>query len=136
MYEKILVPISDDDGTHTDAVLEVARVLVAQKAEITLLHVIESIPNYALTYIPEGVLEKGRQEMSQMLRDVAGRLGRGCQIVVKGGHIGRAILDYASANGTDCIVMRSHRPELQDVIFGSTAAHVVRHAACSVHVVR
>ena len=37
---------------------------------------------------------------------------------------------------TDCVVIASHRPGLQDYLLGSTAARVVRHAACSVHVLR
>jgi nucleotide-binding universal stress UspA family protein len=34
------------------------------------------------------------------------------------------------------IVMASHRPELKDYLLGPNAARVVRHAECSVLVVR
>lgn len=136
MYNKLLLPIAEDCGEHTDSVLEIARALAAEDAEIVLIHVVEAIPQYALTHIPEELLERNREETQQMLGTVAKRLGRTCKIVSLGGHVGRTLLDYAETHGTDCIVMRSHRPEMQDVIFGSTAAHVVRHATCSVHVVR
>ena len=36
----------------------------------------------------------------------------------------------------DLIVMGSHRPELRDYLLGPNAARVVRHAPCSVVVVR
>ena len=36
----------------------------------------------------------------------------------------------------DLIVMASHRPELKDYLIGPNAARVVRHADCSVQVVR
>ena len=38
--------------------------------------------------------------------------------------------------GVDLIVLASHRPEFTDVIWGSTAGHVVRHVSCAVHVQR
>ena len=38
--------------------------------------------------------------------------------------------------GADLIVMGSHRPELADYLLGANAAKVVRHADCSVMVVR
>ena len=52
------------------------------------------------------------------------------------GHAGRSIVDYAEKNGVDLIVIASHRPGLQDFFLGSTAARVVRHAQCCVHVLR
>ena len=36
----------------------------------------------------------------------------------------------------DCIVIGSHKPGLIDYLLGSTAARVVRHAPCAVHVLR
>ena len=56
--------------------------------------------------------------------------------VVVDGHSARTILDYAEEHGVDCIVMASHRPDITDYFLGSTAARVVRHAACAVHVLR
>jgi len=42
----------------------------------------------------------------------------------------------ATEAGTGCIVIGSHKPGLRDYLLGSTAAKVVRHAACAVHVKR
>jgi nucleotide-binding universal stress UspA family protein len=36
----------------------------------------------------------------------------------------------------DLIVMASHKPTVTDYLLGANAAHVVRHAGCSVMVVR
>ena len=52
------------------------------------------------------------------------------------GRPGSTITDFAKEHGIDCIVIESHRPGLQDYFIGSNAARVVRHASCSVHVVR
>lgn len=46
------------------------------------------------------------------------------------------ILHYARETKCDLIVIGSHRPEMQDYLLGPTAAKVVRHAKCSVLVVR
>ncbi|WP_371932559.1 universal stress protein [Pararhizobium sp. IMCC21322] len=46
------------------------------------------------------------------------------------------MVEYAESNGVDCIIIASHRPGLQDYFLGSTAARVVRHAHCAVHVIR
>jgi len=42
----------------------------------------------------------------------------------------------AKEKDVDLIIIASHRPGLQDYFLGSTAAKVVRHATCSVLVVR
>ena len=46
-----------------------------------------------------------------------------------------AALEEAEASA-DAIVIASHRPDLSDYLLGSTAARVVRHAQCTVLVLR
>ncbi|GHD63729.1 universal stress protein UspA [Thalassobaculum fulvum] len=58
------------------------------------------------------------------------------QHIVGHGTIYQEILRYAADTGCDLIVMASHRPELGDYLLGPNAARVVRHAGCSVMVVR
>jgi nucleotide-binding universal stress UspA family protein len=55
---------------------------------------------------------------------------------VRFGSIGREILTCAHDHGADLIVMASHRPEMRDYLIGPNAAHVARHASCSVLVLR
>jgi nucleotide-binding universal stress UspA family protein len=56
--------------------------------------------------------------------------------VVGAGNVHREILRVAGEIRADLIVMASHRPALKDYLLGAHAARVVRHAKCSVHVVR
>jgi nucleotide-binding universal stress UspA family protein len=56
--------------------------------------------------------------------------------IVAAGKIYQEILRVADEVGADLIVMGSHRPELSDYLLGPNAARVVRHADCSVMVVR
>ena len=135
MYRNILVPISFDEDREVDRPLEIARQLADENAKITLLHVVEAIPPYALSYVPTDLLAETRQGMHKELGDLAARLPN-AQGEVIDGHSGRSILDWADQHKPDLIVIASHHPAMSDLVFGSTAAQIVRHADCSVHVVR
>ncbi len=52
------------------------------------------------------------------------------------GTVYEEILKIAKETGCDMIVIASNRPELKDYLLGPNAARVVRHAGCSVLVVR
>lgn len=136
MYKNILIPIAGDVAARTDAAIAVAHAIKAEGASITLLHVTERIPAYVESYIPDDVRERGHQDTVDMLKAIEARNADPLKHVVKVGHGGQSIVEYAADHGIDCIVIGSHRPEFQDVIFGSTAAYVVRHAPCAVHVLR
>jgi len=135
MYKHVLVPIAFDEMRDTKGALEIAHAISEEGAKITALHVVEEIPSYVAQYLPEG-------QMSQNLKDIKTTLAEkvkgedDIEVVVIEGHAGHAIVDYAAENGVDCIVVASHRPGFQDYFLGSTAARVVRHATCAVHVVR
>lgn len=135
MYKHILVPISFDQDRDAAGAARVAQLLAGKDGRITLLHVMEQIPSYAISYMPREYLSESRAateaELAKMTDDLPG-----AQAVVVEGHSGRTILDWAQANGVDCIVIASHRPGMQDLLLGSTATQVVRHAGCAVHVVR
>lgn len=46
------------------------------------------------------------------------------------------VLSTAEKDGADLVVLGAHRPDLRDYLLGPNAARVVRHAKCSVYVVR
>jgi universal stress protein F len=52
------------------------------------------------------------------------------------GPIWGGIVDTAERIGADLIILASHRPQMKDYLLGANASRVVRHAACSVLVVR
>lgn len=135
MYMNILVPVSFDEERDAPQSVQVAQKLAGEGARIVLLHVIEQVPAYALTSAAPGFLEEARGKVEAGLSEMAQGITN-CEIAIVEGHAARAILDYAKEKWADCIVLASHRPGLQDYFLGSTAAHVVRHAGCAVHVVR
>lgn len=135
MYKNILLPVVFDEEHDTQKSFLTARALADSNAAFTVLHVMEAIPAFAATQIPAEVLANSRSEMQHELSQLANALP-GAKTDLTSGHAGRAIVDYADKNGIDCIVLASHRPGLENLFLGSTADRVVRHASCSVHVIR
>ncbi len=135
MYHNILVPISFDDERDISGPLKLAQLLSTPDAQVTLLHVVEHIPDYAISYMPTEYLSEARKAIQTELDTLAAKVTNAKGLVIEG-HSGRTILDWAEVNKPDLIIMASHRPGMQDLLLGSTATHVVRHAKCAVHVVR
>lgn len=136
MYKNILVPIALDENRDGAGSIAIADSLRAEGGKITLLHVVEDFQGYVSAELPEDLPAKNRAYANASLDKVARQCGVDVETKVISGHASRAILDAAHDMGADCIVLASHRPGLGDYLIGSNAARVVRHAACSVHVIR
>lgn len=135
MYDKILVPVTPDHATTIDLSLRAARSLLSPGGSLTVLTVLEPIPDYVAQYLPLDQLDRNRAETEVELRnEFSGQADIAVQ--VEFGHAAQTILDVAARDGHDCIVIASHKPGLQDYLLGSTAARVVRHARCGVHILR
>ncbi|MEL6463781.1 MAG: universal stress protein [Pseudomonadota bacterium] len=135
MYSNILIPVAfGEDRDHAQAEV-VAKHLATDGARITLLHVLEQLPNYAAEYVPSDLIIGNRERLATRLQVMAGELPNGQSAVIEGA-TGRSITDYARDHDVDLIVMPSHQPALSDILLGSTAAWVTRHAPCAVHVIR
>lgn len=135
MYKNILVPVIFDELHDTQASYLVARALADEGAQFTVLHVMESIPTYVEAEIPSELMANSRKEAEKALKQSAKALPNATPVMVSG-HAGRLIVDYAKENDIDCIVIASHKPGIENFFLGSTADRVVRHATCSVHVIR
>jgi nucleotide-binding universal stress UspA family protein len=135
MYRHVLVPIAIEHGEGTKTALAAARLLADKGSQITALTVLEPVPAFIANELPEGQIERTSIDVMAALRDEL-EGNDDIKPVVITGHPGRAIVDFADENGVDCIVVASHKPGLADYFLGSTAARVVRHARCAVHVVR
>ncbi|MBW4707220.1 universal stress protein [Roseobacter sp. YSTF-M11] len=136
MYKNILVPIVFDHEDRGTKALAVAQQLLDTDGNITLLHVMEDIPAYAAAYLPNDVMEKNRSTAVEKLGAMTKADETRISAVVIGGHAYSSILEHAQKNDVDCIVIASHKPGFEDYFLGSTAARVVRHAKCCVHILR
>ena len=134
MYSKIIVSLSLEHGIGERAI-EVARALVTDGGTILAVHVYEPMQGTASAYVSEEDVARAFKATKQALAERVEGISD-VEAVLLQGHSGRAITDYAAENKADCIVVGSHKPGLRDYFLGSTAARIVRHAPCSVHVLR
>ena len=136
MYKTILVPIDMAHVAEGTSTVDIAKKHADQGAKIILLNVVEEIPTWAASAIPEDIIDRSREDSRKQLEELASASGSNVEARIRTGHAYNTILDEAGQSNADLIIITSHRPGLQDYLLGSTAAKVVRHANCSVLVVR
>lgn len=136
MYNNILVPLVFSHEDSAKKAIAIAHQLLSEGGKVTLLHVVEQIPSYAATMMPKDVFENSITDARAALQAVADKYCKDADVTVITGHSSRAILDHSDTIGAKCVVISSHQPGLEDFFLGSTAARVVRHARCAVHVLR
>lgn len=136
MYKNILVPIDTGHVVEGKSIIDLAVQHASDGAKITLLNVVEDIPNWAAVNLPADLIDKSIETVQSELKAIATASGIKMDVEVRTGHSYNTILDVAEEKNVDLIIVASHRPGLQDYLMGSTAAKVVRHASCSVLVVR
>lgn len=136
MYKSILVPIDIAHLAEGKLTIDLAVAHASDDTRIVLLNVVEEIPGWASVAIPTEIIQKSTTDAQDALKAVANACGRKMDMIVRTGRSYSTILDVAQEVESDLIIIASHRPGLQDYLLGSTAAKVVRHAPCSVLVVR
>ena len=136
MYKTILVPIDMAHVAEGKAIIDVAIDHASEGARIILLYVVEEVPNWAAISLPANIIDKSLNSARDELKAIANATGRKMEVEVRTGHSYNTILDVVEEKDVDMVIIASHRPGLQDYFLGSTAAKVVRHAKCSVLVVR
>lgn len=141
MFKDILLTVDLEHDSSWRRALPIA--LAQAKTFGSRLHVLTVVPDYGLSmvgqYFPANYETKLKEETTKRLHDfVRDHVPEdvAVQHCVGGGQIYDSILDFAERLKVDLIVMAAHRPELRDYLLGPNAARVVRHAKCSVLVVR
>ena len=140
MYDHILLPVDLSHPDANDKAMRTARQIARDyDAVLHVLSVVPPIEAFAASFFPDGHVKDMTEAALELLHAYtreADLEGVNTQHVVAHGSIYDQILSIAGTVKADLIVMASHRPELSDYLLGPTAARVVRHAHCSVMVVR
>lgn len=141
MYDRILVPIDLNNEASWRKSLPTA-VAMCENFDAAL-DVMAVVPDFVLPsvaqFFPDDYTDKAcgqtRKDLSEL---VAGNVPEpiGATVIVAYGTPYSEILRVAKKSKPDLIVIASHRLELRDYLLGPNAARVVRHADCSVLVVR
>ena len=141
MYKNILLTVDLNDESSWKKALP-AAVEYCQAFGSTL-RVATVIPDFGLgavgVHFPGDFAEKAVAKAKEDLQAFVGErvpsdVETRCSVGY--GTVYEEILKIAKETGCDMIVIASNRPELKDYLLGPNAARVVRHADCSVLVVR
>ena len=136
MYKTIIVPIDLSHVEAGKAMIDVAKAHSDENTRIILLHVIEEMPKWVTVELPKDIIEASRKSTLEEIHAIAEAASVQVDVEIRSGHPYKNILEKAEEEDADLIIVASHTPGLQDYLLGSTAAKVVRHAKCSVLVVR
>ncbi len=141
MYGNVLLTVDLNDDSSWRKALPAA--IEACKASSAILHVFTVIPDFGLSavgsFFPQDFREKALAKAEGDLNAFVGEhVPSHVEVrqTVGYGTVYEEILRIAKKTECDLVVIASHRPELKDYLLGPNAARVVRHADCSVLVVR
>ncbi len=140
MFKKILVAIDLEHDALVDGLLGVAVDFAnTHVAQVHLLNVIGAAQAVVSQFLPENYEKMASKKIVKDLAALAAKVDLTDGAVtssVRFGSVYQEILAHAGKFGADLIIVASHKPNVGDYLLGTTAARVVRHAACSVFVVR
>jgi nucleotide-binding universal stress UspA family protein len=139
MFKKILVPVdlTEKSLSAVDLAFELAS---SSKAEVTLLHVVETIEHVTFDEMKdlykrlETSARKGLKEFSERFEEKGLKIDR----LVTFGHRTQGIVETAIAGQTDLIIMSSHRidPDRPGHDWSSISYGVAILAPCNVLLVK
>lgn len=149
MSEKILVPIDmADQKTGLKTVAEGVIQARARNGELVVMTVVPDILSgldfrYAIRgetggseeYDLKAIVQEALEKLNEIVAEHT-PAGMKVSTIARHGTAYEEILNVAKKIGATMIVLGAHRPSLADYLIGPTAARVVRHAECSVNVMR
>ena len=140
MFKNVLLAIDLNEPTRWARSLPVAvQTCKDWSARLHVVTVAAEVNVQVASFFPQDanrhLLEQAAADLQKWIGE---RVPPGIEThrIVGQGSIHREIIAAAEKANADLIVMASHKPTARDYLLGANAAHVVRHAACSVMVVR
>lgn len=140
MFRKILIPIDLDEPKTSETVirrtLEFAKIF---DADLRLVYVqspdLVALSDYGLVDPGDRLRLKAEAEMLKLIKSIEYAKERFSAIAHFGG-ISPKILAEADEWPADLIALGSHLPSIATYLLGSNAVSIVRHAKCSVLILR
>ncbi len=107
-------------------------------ARVTMLHVVESLPPYAVGYlgsinIEQELLEKAQEDLAALAKEINVPAP---EQKVGIGSVKNVILENAAEGDVDLIIVGSHGRHGIGLLLGSTSTAVLHGAECDVLVIR
>ncbi len=140
MFKKILVPVDPNEIEFAKPAVVAAAGLAAQgDGEVLLVGVLPVMNGYVSEFLPadfEVGFEKETMARIHTIGLEAGLKEGRFSVKLRTGSVYHEVIDESKESGVDVIVVTSHRPQMSTYLLGSNAAKIVRHATCSVLVLR
>jgi nucleotide-binding universal stress UspA family protein len=140
MFKTILVPVDLGEVEAAQPAIDKAVELAnGGEGTLRLIYVRSIVPVTYMEFMPPAFDEEQQGEAEKRLAELAASVDLPAErvsAVVRLGSVYNEVLDEAEKTGADLIVIGSHRPTMATYLLGSNASTIVRHAKCSVLVVR
>ncbi len=129
-----------DEEAHV--VTSAKRLADLDNAQLDLITV---VPDFGATvvgaYFKDHDVKSARDGASEALNAMAEKAigqdaNKAVRHIISVGNVYEEVLKTARLSKADLIVIGAHKPDFKDYLLGPNAARVVRHADCSVYVVR
>jgi len=141
MHKNILFPVDLEHTVEAEKALKIAvEEARRSNAKLTVMTV---APGFGMpivaSYFEKGAVKSALKEIARHLKryiddnipdDIETRA------IVNEGNPAELILKQAQHDNVDLIVIASHNSQIENLLLGSCAAKVVRHAHCTVTVVK
>jgi nucleotide-binding universal stress UspA family protein len=140
MYKRIIVAVDlSEPIPNPKGLTQAVELAKAGGGELRLVNIQPVIPATFMEYVPVDFdveqATRAKEALDAILASIDLPADRKSDAARAGG-IYHELLQEASDWDADLIVVGSHRPVMSDYLLGSNAKTIVRHAQCSVLVVR
>jgi nucleotide-binding universal stress UspA family protein len=140
MFHRIVLAVDlTEPGESPKGLAEALELAEASKGELRLVNVQPLLPATFMEYVPADFDASQESRAREALDVILARIHAPnvslSSVAVSGG-VYHELLREAQDWRADLIVVGSHRPVMSDYLLGSNAKTIVRHAQCSVLVVR
>ena len=141
MFTSIVVPVDLSEIDISQPALDRAVALASMtNASLHLVYVRSILPVTFMEYVPPSFDEEQQADCEKRMKELLDKLPLADKskvtTAVRMGSVYNEVLAEAENVKADLIVVGSHRPAMSTYLLGSNATTIVRHAPCSVMVVR
>ncbi len=140
MFKTILVAIDLEHEEQNRRILQAAKnVADANGADVLLLEVVAAAPAIVSQFLDENYEQlasgQAQNELAKLAKGLDLESGE-ASCLIRFGTVYDEVLAAARQVNADLIITGSHKPNVSDYLLGSNAARIMRHAECSVLVIR
>jgi nucleotide-binding universal stress UspA family protein len=140
MYKRIILAVDlAEPALNPKGLAQAVGLAKLSGGELRLVNVQPVMPATFMEYVPVDFDVEQAKRATEALDAILAAIDLPPEhktAVTRAGGIYHELLEEASEWDADLIVVGSHRPVMSDYLLGSNAKTIVRHAQCSVLVVR